>query len=468
MIYNVNEDVKWFDFQLGAIKVFYNSIKFAVTIARQHGKTFLGRQVILDFLFRYKEQRNPTAIVLCSTVAQADELYLDELWNEYLKDLPSSVCWKKGSTQGNHIALYIRRAHNDIAKVLFLGANSSARGLTANFLLADEIATFQKDLLPTVYFPMLDATGGRAYLTSTIRGDDHYWALINGYRELQKVDSYYGEYERNIISAGLRTDEEIKRKEAEYKATGQYHMYLQEYMNYPYAAAMGEAPFAEKIWHLRQKNAICKLDNAPIFRNRHININLDIGKGGNNRIWAWLKPSHGPIMIYEHTEDLETLLDLPRYLSERYKHVPYINIFPPSDICTPSVENGGTYLSNLEEIINRMGLQKQIRLYPIPKTKNVIALVTRGVEFLKECVFDAEGTATGLNRLSGARFKKEPKTKEIIYGKFVNNGHQHTADGWNYIPAVLDNNLLPDHPIDRSQNVLNFYNKRHKWNMKYS
>lgn len=467
-MYSINEGVKLRDFQIGAIRTFYRTRKFVLTIARQHGKTWLGRQTLLDFLFKYKHRRNPVALVLTTSVAQSCELYLDHLYDDYLSKLPKNICWKKGSTAGNHVTLYFKRPEGDIAKIIFIGMNSSTRGLTADFLLADEVAQFQKDLLPTVYFPMLDDTGGKAYLTSTIHGADHYWTMMNGYRELQKTQPHiYGEFSRTIQTAGLRKQEEIDLKIKEAKATGTYHLYLQEYELYPYAAAAGEAPFAEKIWNMRQQKRITTIDKNVISSNRHININIDIGKGGNNRIWSWIKPHTGLISIMEHTQDLQSLTDLPRYLKEKYKKVPYINVFLPSDGNMPSIEQGGTYYTNMVDNISRMNLSHQIRVYVIPRTKNKISLMMRGMEFLDECVFDIEGTAVGLNRLSGAKFRKDVKTGEIIFGNLINNGHQHTVDAWNYIPVVLDNNMLPDNSISRSENILTFYNQRKKWNLTY-
>ena len=454
MVYNINKDIALRDWQIEALDIFQTARFFILTVARQHGKSWLGRQVLLDFLMKYprptgREREIPTAIVLTTSVAQSMALYYDKLHEHYLKDLPKSVCWKTGNAAGNHVTLNFRRPNGDIAQILFLGMNSNTRGLTCDFLLADEVAQFNAELLSTVYFPMLDDTGGKAYLTSTIHGDDHYWQMVQGYRELSRTNSKYGEYEKNIITAGLRTDLEIEEKITEAKATGTYHLYLQEYMNYPYAAARGESPFAEKIWRARETKRVITLNRDLIGQMRHININIDIGKGGNNRMWAWGLSVTGDLFMWDHWDDLETILDLPRYLKEKYRTVPYINVFLPNDINQPSLELGGTRYDNLAAQIRRLGLQHQIRLFIMNKTKSTDSLLMGAIELVDKCYFDKEGTSKGLSRLSGSRFRKDTKTKEVIFGKWVNNGHQHSGDAFSYISAVIDNNLIPSSPYLR-------------------
>lgn len=453
MIIDVGKDTELYDFQKEMAALFGPAKKMLITIARQCGKSRFIREAIVNFVFTFKKKRNPIIVILTPSVDQSLDLYYNKLMEEGLEKLPKSVCWKTGSVAGGRVTLHVKRGEGDVARVLFMGANSNTRGLTVDLLIADEMAFLPDTLILSTYFPMLDQTGGKFLGSSTVNGENYYYDMVMGYRELMKTDPEYAEYSKNIYEAGVRTKEWIQKKEKEYRAAGQYHLFRQEYLNDFQAAGAKESPFGNLVWEAKREHRVRSIAESEIMPHRYVAINLDIGDSQNFRGWVWVyNPYRRKFLIIDYIDCVDGMRGLPKLLKEKYKKVPFIDVYFPHDAGHPAITEGGTRLDVFQRQVKAMRLTHQIRSKVLRKPANRAALLVRGQEFFNECEFDHR-TAQGLTRLSGVRLKVEAKTGHVSPDKFVKNGHEHTADAWCYIPTVLDENEMFSHPGSHLSNM---------------
>ena len=76
-------------FQVTLLKMMFGCIKFAFTVSRQSGKSFLLRALLIDALFNFKKE-NPTIVLLLPTVAQGNEIYVSAI-KHIFREVPSDI-----------------------------------------------------------------------------------------------------------------------------------------------------------------------------------------------------------------------------------------------------------------------------------------------------------------------------------------------------------------------------------------
>ena len=434
---NINKGHKWRPFQVTAMKKFTKANRFIFTVARQHGKTHLLLDILKDFMFRYDKHKNPSALVVMETTVQCHDIYYVRLM-EALSHLPESVLFSKGSGKNNPITVYMKRPwFGDIVNVTFVGAGTAVRGRTLHLFIGDEVAFWQPDLWLKLYSPMLDDTGGKAFLTSTVNGYNYYNDMINAYRELEvKLPEVYAEQEFDVYSANHHPDTWIDAREAEYKAAGQHHLWKQEYMNDRSAASFGVAPFAEV---LKDRNFVQLNDMSRVNFLNYVNINLDLGVPGNMPGWTWAVDLGGQITIMEYLHDVPALDFIPAYLQEKYPEKARIHLYLPHDIHHKSVESGTSRYDRLQDAIKAAGMEYKIVLHDLSKTKAREVLVSRGVELAARAYFNMTLTSKGIAHLRNTKMKQEGTSQKAIkYGHFIRNKSDHTADAFCYIAAAME------------------------------
>ena len=434
---NINKGHEWRNFQLVPLQKFSKANRFIFTMSRQHGKTHLVLDVLKDFMFRYNKHKNPCAMVVMETTAQCHDIYYTRLM-EAIGELPESILFSKGSGKNNPITVYMKRPwFNDIVRVTFAGAGTAVRGNTLHLFVGDELAFWEKTLWLKLYSPMLDDTGGKAFLTSTVNRYNYYHDMVIAYRELSLIHpEIYAEQEYDVYSANYRSQAWIDAREAEYKAAGQHHIWRQEYMNDRSAAPMGVAPFSEV---LNEKNFVRLNDMSRVNFLNYVNINLDLGVPGNMPGWTWAVDLGGQVTIMEYLHDVPALDFIPAYLQEKYPEKARIHLYLPHDIHHKSVESGTSRYDRLQNAIKAAGMEYKIVLHDLSKTKAREVLVSRGVELATKAYFNLELTSKGIAHLRNTKMKQEgTEYKSIKYGHFVRNKSDHTADAFCYIAAAME------------------------------
>lgn len=434
-----NKTPSWRPFQIEAINAFNKSQRFAFVMARQHGKSVLGAAVLCDFMMRYNKRRNPVAMVVMESSDQAFRLYFEKIHNTF-KGLPEDVYFKKGGGQGSPITVYLRRPwFNDTVRVILTGTGAAIRSSTLDFLICDEMAFFNEQLWYDVLAPTLDDTGAKCILTSTPNGDNFFYDIIKNYKEWGKTDSYYSSLNIDIHNANFRSEDFIKRKIQEYKAARKMAEYRRNYENDFFAGSDEERPFAQTVYRMRQNNQILDLPANDVARFLgYVNISVDIGKAGNMPFWTWVIDPHGRLTMLEYCNELQNLDSMLFDLDKKYPDMRRINLYLPHDIRHPSVEKGGTRLENLEETLYNSGLDGKISIYDLDMPKDKDQLLSQAVQRFKKCRADQMKCSEGLDNLASTRFKTDTKTNVVKYGKYVDNGRQHTADALCYIFAAIE------------------------------
>ena len=438
---------KWRDWQKPCVKKFREKKNTVIVVARQHGKTELGIKMLEDFCFRYKRRLNPTALVCMKTAEQAFKYYFSRL-DKFLRDLPGDVYKRVGSKDTN-ITIYFNRPHfGDTVTINFTGiGNASAlKGGTYDFMVLDEMAFYPPRLWLEVFKPMTDDTDGKVLMTSTMMGRNHFYHLKELYRKKDaEGDPRYGHIDYTVHNAGERTKEWIEDEKEGYIASGDLHLWKQEYENDPDAFEPAEAPFAVKVATLADEGRYFDKEDEVVFKTGdYINVNVDIGTAGNMATWCWKRsPADGKILVYSYEDKYDGLKDLINNIFADWRdRVNIVNVIFPDDLNHPSLTDGLTRHDQLLRHIHQRGYGRRLNIMSLPKIKTKNVLWNKGSEYWADMKFNYDLCQSGLNKLSGIRFKKNTTDGAVEYGKTVRNGCEHAGDAYLYIVAAVDDGFV--------------------------
>ena len=410
-------------------------------VARQHGKTELGIQLLTDFVFRHPK-KFPKAVVTMKTAGQAFATYFTRL-DEILRKLPDTYYTKQGS-KDNLIRVTVKRPWmEDYVTVEFSGTGNidALRGRTYNLGLFDESAYYGETDLMEVLLPTLDEDSNAiALVTSTVNGMNHFHDLFYEYlRYEKKGDEYYTALLYDVYSAQLRSDTWIARRKQEHAKN--MAVWDQEYLNLWTAATHEEAPFGALVSHTFRDHMDKKLKSPTVFSNE-ISIVMDVGKPGNNPTWAVAQnPAGGLNFLNYFNGDVNNYKLIDRVI----KQFPQckINIIYPEDIDQPDVLDGRTRRQMIQAYIDKKKYNRLVQLKVLPRTKSRSALLMSGLELYNKSVFNVPDCEEGLKSLAAVRQIKNKQTGYVENGKFVKNGHQHAADSFCYCASALNNGYIP-------------------------
>ena len=422
----------------------------ALVCSRQVGKSTTGVQALTDAIFRYKKFKNPHFLVVMSTAEQAKNVYLKRL-EDMFEGLPPSHFSIQGSTSSGHIMVTLKRPWLGDRVVIELAGSgnlTSLKGRTIHLMLLDEIAFFNDpECWTEIFSPMLDTTGGKALITSTVNGQNHFYDICMAFEDLEKQgykSKLFREY--TIRTCKARNEPWIKSKEAEYTALKQAHIFAQEYNNDWNAATLEEAPFMSLVGEKRRQGAIynIRLPNSNLLLpDNTVNVAMDMGKPANNPLFVWVKKPNNGVHIIGYGNDFDSQYDLIDKLVNQYKGS-NINIIYPHDAMHPSINDGKTRIELIQEYIRNRGYARYITTRVLSKTLNKKALLQDGVQCFKDATFqlDEPSVQKGLDILSKTRLKKDKKTKYVDYGNYIKNGSQHVADAFCHLAAALTNKFI--------------------------
>ena len=408
-----------------------------VTMYRQSGKTTLGVQMLRDFLFFFDARQNPRAKVFMQTHENVKSVYFDRL-NEYLKSLPASILTVRNSGSSGLTTVVVKRPWiGDKVTIEFAGygSNVSARGGTVDFIILDELAFSTADFYFKVVRPMVAKTQGIVFVTSTVNSTNHYYTMGQTWKKLmEEGNTKYYYYDVNLYQDDFYDDKWKAETRKEYELAGKLHEFEQEYMNNYHAGPPGEYPFIESL--RMHTEYITELKVIP--KDTIINFVVDIGVYGNMATWGFIKERfNNKVTVLYYDDKFNGLDHLVDTLFNKFNNYAYINFIFPHDIGQPVYATSGSRGDMLRKHMQNKGMLKKAAIRELERPKSKEALINESVLLMKRGItFYAPETENGLDKLRNYRFKKDPKTGQILFGKFINNGCQHAADALYYLMAT--------------------------------
>ena len=445
-----NPNEKPFYWQRNVILRWMTARFMSLMVARQNGKSRLSREVLTSFIFTYDKRKNPHAIVMAKTANQAYQTYVDPIQKK-LDDLPEGIVIRQGNAN-TIIRLTIRRPWlKDSVTIEFAGSGSAAalRGRTCDLVIADEAAFYKDpDIVPQVLAPTLDATDGLMLVTSTVKGRNYFYTNHEIYRDMgRKGFSSYDAMDYDNYTAQLRSMSWIEEKEEFYRRTGQWHSYMQEYMNDPDVGEdVDEKPFYSIINRLYDERKQGKHGRKE-FPSSDIFVVADVGAGeGHSPRWAFIPGTKDDTLHFVGFSDKDkSMFDLIDNVLDEYSNY-RIHLVLPSDVNSPSVLDGESKLDRLNRHINKRHAGRRIEIIDLPKTKSRINLIQRGISVFSRSSIDFDACIDGITNLAEVKFKKSAGG-EVSKKDLINNGKQHTADSMFYAAAAIDAGFLSRYKI---------------------
>ena len=423
---------RWFQYKI--VKIFQIVRFMTLVVSRQHGKTIFGVDLLVDWLFRYKKRKNPEATIVMETAAQAFAVYFKRT-HQILEPLEGILYHVQKSNTGVTVVTFKRPWFGDAATLTFSGTGNaeSLRGRTNDLVIIDEAGRVASKVWYEILKETLDDTKGKALITSTQRGRSWFYVLQKSFEKMREEgEDWVANAEFDNVSAMVRTDEEIRRQEALAKATGKWAAYLQEQKNDPDAVDLEEAPFALHVLSKRREGQTGTVIK-DIRQYGAINVSVDIGKPNNNAAWIYAVMPDGRVhfLDYQDKYDSYQLID---YIYHTYKGL-RIKIIYPFDAKSPVVDTGVPLLKQLKD---HAAKYRNINFEVLPKrTSEKKLFLLKAVETFSQSLVDLIKCVNGVDKLSGSRLKKDPKTEYINYGDLVRNGNQHAVDAMGYAGVAL-------------------------------
>lgn len=393
----------------------------------------------MDFIFRFKRRKNPHALLVMKTTAQAYEVYFSQL-GRLLEALPAGTFIKQGNLNST-MRITIKRVwlkNPDYVTIELGGAGNadSFRGRTADLLILDEAAYVGSDTYFNVLSPTTDAVNGLELVTSTVNGDNWFYKnhdtnkemFKEGYNDVNALDF-------DIYEARCRSVDWIRSKYEILRRAGKIGTWRQEYMNDPHANATPEKfPFAEMVReHLRRHKPF----KSPFEGNTYqvVFCNIDMGKRGANPVWEWAMVGNKPRII-GFSDTLKNQYEIINHMINKYPGSKIVMVYP-NDVMQPAINEGEPRISLIENYIRENKLNRVVECSILDKTKNRQELVNRGAELLAQVSIDVPACKDGLNKLTKVQMKEEKATGFISPKDFAKNDFQHVGDAWCYVAATL-------------------------------
>lgn len=446
--YVIGEAHKVHWWQWVTIRAFMACRFLSLIVSRQHGKSWLGRTVLEDFVFRFTRRKNPHALVVMKTAAQAYDVYFSHI-DRVLSVLPEGIYNKQGSL-GNNMRITVKRIwlkDPDYITIEIggIGNIDSFRGRTSDFLLFDEAAYADADAYFKVLKPTLDYTGGLALVTSTVKGRNWFFENHNTFKDMNKQGySSVNAIDFDVYSAQLKSNEWIMTEEAIYRRTGRMQIWGQEYMNDPDAdLSVAAAPFSKIVNKYIEKNKN-KKSLIPAVPIRKVFVVMDMGKINNNPAWELFPKHGGGVHFIGYKDDDPSQYAVLDRLAKKYKGYKIVLIYP-EDVNQPSVMEGVTRLDLLYKYIRDKGYQRIFEIRDLPKTKSRANFIIDGVELINKSSFHLNLCEEGMRKLAGVRMKEEKATGFISPKDFAKNGNQHCGDATCYVAAAMLLGFMSDY-----------------------
>ena len=413
--------------------------------SRQSGKSEICTALLHDFLMFNDARQHVRCYVVTQTFGSSIKTYYARLLKQ-LEDLPEDIINFDLSKSKERAEIILKRpwiSEKSTATIVFASASSEAvstryKGETLDFLLLDEAALYH-DVYSEVFSPMLDVYKGKAIVTSTMKGTNHFYdyglSWMSSYIDGNK--DYYA-LDLNCYEAGVMTEAEISSKRDDYISRGKIHEFNQEYMNDPFASALGAQPFGE-LFSGDYKDHYFVDTPQHLPQRASIVFSVDIGAYGNMATFGVIKDFANGTYTFIHYEDkYNGIEDLILRLSKRYGAYKNITIVFPFDVAHPSLFKGKTQKANIDKLLEDRRLHN-IDIKVLKKVANKSAFWKETIQAMPNFRFaKLDNVLKGVELLKRFKFKTDKETGVPTLGEVVKNGSQHAADSIGYMCHSLD------------------------------
>ena len=431
-------------FQVKATKIFKTCQRLFLLIPRQFGKTDWCAHIVRDFAFFYEKHRNPTCLIIMQTYDSVNKNYLTRLRPMFEK-LPPSLVTIYENRSSEHAWIKMKRPWlGDTITIHFASASSdkavkALRGRTVHLMILDEAAFYPDSAWTAVLSPMLDDTGGKAILTSTVNGPNWFMDMdVFAARQQQEQTGNYGHYKLNAkemlkLEPELRPEGWLEEKRKEYEALGKLADFWQEYFHDYYAGSKREYPLGETLSRMPNGGVINPYAHDPSLHTMY--IQCDIGKAGNYATWGFIfshPPQHLPVITH-YSDEHDNIPEFIAAMYEKFKHYKQIKITFPHDIFDNNKGDRGNFWDLVRKIVRENPrYRNKIVVKYLKRPINVKNEWYNVVHSLPRFRFVASQCGVGYEKIRRFRFSKDSKTGQVVWGTAVRNGHQHAADGMRY------------------------------------
>ena len=440
------EHLDLYPWQWEAMRTIGGAQYIAMVVARQSGKSALLLALALDWLVNYDRFPYPRAMI-CGKTSESIFANLFQRLHNKISHLPIEV-YQKAGTKSGVIHTNIYRPHiGDWAQIVWSGVGnvSAFRGTTLDLALLDEYSLYPKDAWNAIIRPATKIRGAKAIFTGTPEGRNNplFRETSLCKKEAARGNKQYACVHLNAYQAAVMSDEEIEIERRAYESSGENHLFHQEVMARFDAIDTGIAPFNQHVMDLEDGHAdMTKVDKRLNNDKTMLNVTCDIGAAGACATFFWVRsPIDNRPIVLAYEDKFNGLKSLVNYCMKVYGDYTHIRLVLPVDANQPSLEEGNTRAYVISEHIQKNGWASKMDIHVLPKVKDKLQLFQQGIQQFSTLKWDRDGHGImdALVKLSQVKFRQDPKTGWVDFGKVVKSGDEHAADALLYIIADINN-----------------------------
>jgi hypothetical protein len=379
-----------------------------MVVHRRAGKSVFAINEMIDQGLRC-QKRNPQYFYLAPTYGQAKRV----AWT-IIKDAVRNI--PGVSINEAELRVDIPRK-DDFIRFMLLGAENpdSLRGLYADGVILDEVATMAPETWTQVVRPTLSDRRGWAIFISTPKGANHFQKLYLTAKDPQNMD-WFG-FMLTAADSGILPEEELRAAQL----TMSPEEYSQEFLC-SFTAALVGAYFGKEMAQAEKDNRVISF---PIETGYPVDVSFDLGMDDSTAIW-FVQQVGREIRAIDYMEvSGKGLPEIVKLLREK----PYVyrDFYLPHDISVRelSLDRGKTRLDTLISL--KLGNKEQMVVIPrIQKKEDAIHAARM---LIPRMVFHKDNCAYGIEALKS--YERVFDSKEQVFkARPRHNWASHGADGF--------------------------------------
>lgn len=439
-----------YDWQKDARRGLITATNSVIVVARQHGKTELAIEDMLEFALT-TNRPSPNIAIIGPSIEQAEMIYWDRLlarfgnnfFEKYVSDVKtrSQITiqrpWKDSTdTHDNTI--------HSPATIRFFGVENGTaiEGQALDYALCDEVGLWTIGVLKTSVEPALKKKNGKLRIYGTPRGDNDLYTSHVSYQDFSVLgDTSYFSYLKNAYQLGVFTHTELDKIKQDYIKQNKLHIFNMAYMCDFFANVSGSV-FSRHLADSRAHNKILPLTPQP---NVPIHTVWDIGLAFTS-CWVF-QFYNGRYYMLKHWEWEDVSIEeyAPTVRDSGYQFAYH---FLPHDAYHRNRNNKKTYAQEFDEQLKHNGQSKKITKIDHEEVRTQTAR-----NLVHQCYFDQDGCRSGLEKLAQYKLQIDKKTG-YMKNKIVKDKFSHTGDAFCQmfmIPRLSLQNTIHNDIMNRMQ-----------------
>jgi hypothetical protein len=383
-----------------------------IVSCRGGGKTVLAIQLAMKELLAKKSYK----VLFLSTSYKKVKKTVHEIMRSITRQLEEEQEFKC-KYNGTDYEWVIERSPSDIRTFSYgsYEEGSNIVGLHPDMIILDEAGLMDSNMFSIYIYPMLNhlnADEGKIVVIGTARGHNKFWELYN----LASSSNYTGwkSYNLKASETTLLHPDKVEKARKELPE----EVFEQEYEN-NFDISIGSGfIYGKSLYEIRNQinNEVTYNIKKPVY------LAWDLGHSHLTVCWIFQTYGNDIHLIDYYEGDHEHIsTHCMEVLSKNY---PIALSIVPHDSTNKRID---TY-STSEEIMSEMGLKP----YRIDRTNALYRSILDTRDYIRNCYFNAERCAKGLNHLKNYKIRMDPKTN-LTTRIPVQDEHVDAADAFRYI-----------------------------------